>query len=153
MSKEILSQVANLAEEFFQLIDKELKIEIVPGETEDAYIVKVETPDPGILIGFHGERLYAIQFLLGLGIYRKTGTWQRVILDVGDYRIKRHEVLEKMALTAAQKVNFSGEEYPFPPMPAAERRIIHMVLTENPQVATESRGEGRDRHLVVVPKR
>ena len=146
-----VKEIQDLSQKFFQLLDGQVKVSVSP--EEELVKIQAETADPGVLIGYHGERLYALQFLLSLMVFRKLGEWRKVVVDVGDYRIKREEALERMALSAAQKVKFAQEEYLFPPMPAAERRVIHLVLSTHPDVLTESRGEGRDRYLVVIPKK
>ncbi len=84
--------------------------------------------------------------------YHKLGEWQRIALNVGDYWKKREEVLKRIALSAAQKVKFSGSEYELPAMNSSERRIIHLFFAEDPEITTESRGEKNERRVVLKPK-
>lgn len=130
----------------------EVKAEIKITSDEDVYQVQLETEDPGILIGYHGETLRSFQRIVAMIIYRQTSEWLRIVVNVGDYRQRRQEALEKMALAAAQKARFSKEAQSLPPMPSAERRIIHMALAEEDDVETISEGEGRNRYVVVHPK-
>jgi len=122
-------------------------------DKEGTVQVQLETEDPGALIGFHGETLASLQLILGMMVYRQTGQWTRVLVNVNDYREKRQESLERMALSAAQKVKFSGEAQALPPMSPAERRIIHLALAGDPEVATESEGEDYHRRVVIKPKK
>ncbi|MBM3205991.1 hypothetical protein FJZ41_04050, partial [Candidatus Shapirobacteria bacterium] len=108
--------------------------------------------EPGILIGYHGQSLVAIQQILTLMAFKKFGEWVRLLVDVGDYREKRKESLEQMAKSLAQKVKLSGQSQVFPPMSSFERRIIHLVLAEDNEVKTVSEGEGDQRHVVLKPK-
>lgn len=119
----------------------------------DVYHLTIESKDSGILIGYHGENIYALQLILGLIVYQKGGSWQRIVIDVGDWRAKREEQLKRMALGVAQRVKFSGETVTMPFLNAAERRIIHLALAESPDVETYSEGQGKDRRLVVIPKK
>jgi len=122
-------------------------------EKQGAVLVNIETSIPGILIGYHGRTLSALQRILSLIVYRRLGEWLKIILDVDGYRQKREETLKRMALSAAQKVKFSGQEQELPPMSSAERRIIHLVLSDDSEVETESRGEGKERRVVIKPKK
>ena len=72
-------------------------------------------------------------------------------LDINDYKKKKIEYLESLAKTFADEVVASKEEKELPPMPPYERRIIHAQLSERKDIATESRGEGMDRHIVIKP--
>lgn len=107
--------------------------------------------DTGMLIGYHGDTISALQLILGLLLYKQTGSWSRLVLDIGDYRQKRSQVLEKLAQNTAQKVKFSGEPIALFNLNPFERRVIHTYLAEFPDVVTQSEGEGKDRHLVVSP--
>jgi len=151
-----------MEEKIIKLIDKYLR-EILEGlkveasfkleEKEEVIFVNLETPTPGILIGYHGRTLSAIQRILSLIVFRHLNQWPKIVLDVGGYRQKREETLKRMALSAAQKVKFSGQEQELPPMSAPERRIVHLSLSEDSKVETESRGEGKERRVVVKPKK
>lgn len=118
-----------------------------------AWQVQIETEKTGILIGFHGETIAALQLMVGLIVYKKLGKWQPLLLNVGDYRERRKAQLERMALNTAQRVKFSGQAVALPFLNAAERKVIHLFLKEDGEVETESEGEGRERRLVIRPKK
>jgi len=122
-------------------------------EKKEVININLQTDNPGIFIGYHGQTLASIQLILSMMVYRKLGEWVKLVVDVGDYRLRRAEALGRIALSAAQKVKFSGQEYELPSMSSAERREIHLALAENPEVETESTGEGRDRRVVVKPRK
>lgn len=107
--------------------------------------------DSSFLIGFHGQTLNALQTVLGVMSMRKTKEFVPFNLEAGGYRRQREEELQRRALEAADKARFLLKEVSFPAMPAAERRIIHVTLQEEKGVRTESRGEARERHVVVMP--
>jgi len=139
-----------ITKELFSLLETKVGLEIK--EEEDGVVIQLTTDEPGILIGYHGQALQALQLLIALIGFRKLGEWTRVLVNVGDYREKREESLTNMAKSLAQKVKFSGTSQGLPPMSSAERRIIHLALAEEQEVETVSEGEGRDRHVVIKTK-
>lgn len=153
MKKDNLKIAEDLTEGLLKLIGVEAKAEVQEDKENGVIKIQIETPEPGILIGYHGETLSAFQVVLGIMISRKLGEWIRVAVNIGDYREKREEVLRQMALTAAQKAKFSGEPVVLPELSASERRIIHLVLVDHPDAISQSEGEGENRRLVVKPKK
>ena len=152
MEEKNLDLIKKITEELFDKLKIETSISILKDE-EDTVRVDVSGKDLGILIGFHGETLGALQLILSLMVYKKLGRWQQLVVDVGDWRKKRKENLQKLAKRMAERVKFSGEKQELPPMLPFERRIIHLTLSEDPKVTTESIGEGDDRHVVIKPKK
>jgi spoIIIJ-associated protein len=106
----------------------------------------------GALIGRKGERLSALQHLVNLMLSRKMGEWTRVLVDVEDYRGRRERQLNDLALRAAGRVAETGKMLQLEPMPALERRWIHIALREHPDVLTQSVGEEPNRRIVVLPR-
>jgi len=129
---------------------KPQELTITKDET-DSYQAQInlDDQDTGVLIGYHGDTIASLQLILGIMLYKQTGSWNRLIVNINDYRQKRQESLEKMAQDTAQKVKFSGEPIALFNLNPYERRIIHNYLNEYPEVATESQGEDKNRHLVV----
>lgn len=150
-SKKSAKLVEKLTKELIGHLKIEAKAKV--SEKDEVIHVQFETDNPGILIGYHGETLSSLQLMLAMMVYRKTGEWTRILINVGDYRERRQESLERMALSAAQKVKFSGESQALPPMSSAERRIVHLALAEDPEVETISEGEGRDRRVIIKPRK
>ncbi len=121
-------------------------------ETNDTYEVFLQTKDPALLIGYHGETLSALQFILGQHVHSNLGSWLNLTINVNDYRERRKSALEALADSAVQRVVTTGQPHSLPPMPAGERRLVHMYLADHPQVVTASEGLGRTRSIVVSPK-
>jgi spoIIIJ-associated protein len=128
----------------------EAKIKIT--EEEDIISVSLETEDSGIVIGYHGETLEALQIVLALMLAKETGEFKRVSIEVGDYKKNREAWLEKLALDAKERVLSGEKEVYLTDLKAWERRVVHMVLQSDDQVGTESSGEGKERVLVIKPK-
>ncbi len=139
-----------ITNELFSLLETKVGLEIK--EEEDGVAIQFTTDEPGILIGYHGQALQALQLLIAMIGFKKNGEWTRVLVNIGDYREKREESLTNMAKSLAQKVKFSGTSQSLPPMSSAERRIIHLALADDQEVETVSESEGRDRHVVIKPK-
>lgn len=114
-------------------------------------LIPEEESDSSFLIGFHGQTLDALQTVVGVMAMRKMKEFVPFNLEIGGYRRQREEELQRRALEAADKTRFLLKEVAFPAMPASDRRIIHMTLQDEKGVHTESHGEGRERHVVVVP--
>lgn len=149
-AKAKITKVKKLVSELLDLIG--LKSEMEIEEKEAGVLINLKPENPAILIGYHGEALSSLQLILNLMVYRNLGEWLRITVNVGDYRERRQKTLEQMAGAASQRVKFSKTEFELPPMSAGERRVIHLFLANDPEVATESKGEGRERRVVVKPK-
>ena len=118
----------------------------VSGMTEDA------SDELGLLIGRRGETLGSLQYLLNVMVGRNYDDQNMVFgVDVEGYRRRREESLVEMARRVAEDVRETGDVITLEPMPAAERRIIHLTLSEEPGVVTESVGRGSDRQVEVMP--
>jgi spoIIIJ-associated protein len=122
------------------------------GEDPPTIFVDILGRDLGMLIGRRGENLAQIQYLVNLLANRKLGDWTRVIVDVEGYRSRREEQLIGLAERVARQVARSRRPIVLEPMPPNERRIVHMVLKSNPEVTTESNGEGANRRITVQPR-
>ena len=114
--------------------------------------IQTNEADGGILIGYHGETINALQLILGLILAKGEGDWLRVVVNVGEYREKRANYLTDLAKDTAVKVIESGEAMALYNLNPFERRVVHMALSERGDVVTESQGEGKNRFLVVSPK-
>ncbi len=119
---------------------------------EDSFRVNISCDeDSGILIGYHGQSLEAFQKILSLLVYRTLGEWQKILVDVEEYRADRENKLRELAESAANRARFLREPVTLSPMNSYERRIVHTAVGELEDVWTESTGEGRDRRVVIYP--
>jgi spoIIIJ-associated protein len=154
--KEIIKLIEKELETLCSLLDvdceKSLKLE--EGDEEVKYIkVSFEGEDLGYMIGAHGRHLDSLQYVLQLmtGKMTEQDPTYRVLVDVGGYREERNSKLEDLALQKADDVRILGEPVDLPPMKPADRRAVHMALSQFDDIETESEGEGRDRHVVIKP--
>ncbi|MEA2548773.1 MAG: spoIIIJ-associated protein [Chloroflexota bacterium] len=141
-----------ILEELMRHIGFAVRVEVETGDTSRLNVVA--DPDGrealGSLIGRKGERLSALQHLVNLMLSRRMGEWTRVLVDVEDYRGRRERQLRDLATRAAARVEETGKMIQLEPMPALERRWIHLALRDHPQVATQSIGEEPNRRIVVL---
>jgi len=114
-------------------------------------VLDLDTDKKGLLIGHHGKTLNALQYLAQVYIHRIAKNKLSIVVNVGDYRQKRQEVLQKLAEQTAEKVKRTKRAAFLEPMPAFERKQIHSVLSKNKDIATHSEGDEPYRYLVVEP--
>ncbi len=107
--------------------------------------------DLAILIGKHGKTIDSLQYLLALAINKKTDNYIKVLLDINGYRVKRELTLENLAIRQAQRAKTIGKKIVLEPMNAMERRIIHSILNDDPEIETYSEGEEPHRKIVIEP--
>jgi spoIIIJ-associated protein len=129
-------------------------VEVAAGETSRLNVVAQgdDRDSLGALIGRKGERLSALQHLVNLMLSKEMGSWTRVLVDVEDYRGRRERQLRELADRAAARVMETGKMLQLEPMPALERRWIHLTLRDHSGVATQSIGEEPNRRVVLVPR-
>jgi spoIIIJ-associated protein len=114
--------------------------------------VDISGRDLSILIGRQAETLNALQYIAGLIVSKELGHTVSVVVDVQGYRQRREQQLRQLARRMADQTIKSGRKQMLEPMPAAERRIIHIELRDNPYVTTESVGEEPRRKVTILPK-
>ncbi|HYM65014.1 MAG TPA: KH domain-containing protein [Candidatus Sulfotelmatobacter sp.] len=129
-----------------------IKTEISVSEDIEGISVSLETEDTGMIIGYHGETLEALQLVLSLILAKEAGEFKRVSLEVGDYKKNRTEYLENMALSFKDRALAEQKEVYISDLKSWERRIIHLFLQDDKEVVSESSGEGKDRVLVIKPR-
>ena len=116
-------------------------------------MVNVSGDDLSILIGRRGETLSALQYITRLIVGKELKQPVAVVIDVEGYRARRERQLRMLARRMAEQTIETGRTMTLEPMPANERRIIHIELRENPNVDTQSIGEGDRRKVTVIPQR
>lgn len=124
----------------------------VRSAAEDTVILDISGRDLGMLIGWRGETLRALQTVTNLLAGRKLGAERRVIVDVERYRQRRELTVREIAYRAARQVKATGDPITLDAMQAFERRAIHLALQDDPDVTTSSVGEEPDRRVVVGPR-
>ena len=130
-----------------------IRCSVTSRATPEAIVVDVSGRDLGVLIGWRGETLRALQTMTNLLASRKIGPDQRVIVDVERYRQRRENTVREIAYRAARQVKVTGDPITLDAMQPFERRAIHLALESDPDVTTVSIGEEPDRRVVVGPRR
>lgn len=152
MTKEEVEKIKTVVEDLIAGLEVIAEIKIGLDKEADFITVDLDSEEAALLIGFHGETLQSLQLILSFMVHKSLGKWVKVLVNIGDYRQKREEQLKKLALNLAMKAKFSGESQVIPNLTASERRTIHLILTDHPDVYTQSEGEGEQRQLFVKPK-
>ncbi|HCR36038.1 hypothetical protein A2130_04340 [Candidatus Woesebacteria bacterium GWC2_33_12] len=148
----IVETIEKLAKDLFSLAGVDVQVKVEESE-EGNYEVNLETTEEtGLLIGFRGENINAIQTVLGIMVKGVTGEWIRIIVNIGDYRQKQEQKLFALADQSADRAIETKEPQPIYNLTAGQRRIIHMYLSKRDDVVTESQGENLERFLVIKSK-
>lgn len=130
-----------------------VKTDIMIKEEKNNICIELTGPKMGSIIGYRGETLDALQYLVSLVLNKNHDVeYKRVILDAEHYRSKREETLRRVAYKTANKVRKSKRPFKLEPMNPYERRIIHSALQESNDVITYSEGEEPHRRVVVDVK-
>lgn len=147
MAKEVL-------ENLLSLVGISASVNLEAGGSGDQAVISldIEGEDLGILIGRRGETLSSLQYLVNLIVGRRLKAGVGVVVDVAGYRQRRYESLRLLARRLADQVRSTGRSVTLEPMPAGERRIIHLELSDDPYVTTQSIGQGEARKVAILSK-
>ena len=153
IDSEVLEQYINEAKKFVSdllgYMGKQVELEVLPSKGD--ILVNITGVDVGSLIGKKGATLEAIEYLANLAINNSKEEYIRIRLDIDNYRQRRIETLENLAINMAKKAKRTGCNVSLSPMNAAERRIIHTTLQDNDSVKTKSEGVEPKRKVVIIP--
>jgi len=119
----------------------------------DGEVIQLNVPSTslnGFLIGQRGDNMRALQYLTSTALKNNDFEHARVNVDVAEYKKQRADRLREKAVDWVKQVQSSGEPMALEPMNAADRRVIHQLAVEY-NLASESAGDGRDRHIVLKP--
>lgn len=145
--------IQEIAQNLLSLMGTKAQVEVSEDTGTQTFMVDIKTEEEtGLLIGRRGETLSSIQMVLSLIVRQKLGDWERVVVNVGDWREKEEERLRALAQGAAERAKETEQPQALYHLTAGQRRIVHLYLSEDESVTTESVGEGEDRYLVVKPK-
>lgn len=122
-------------------------------EGRKSVCVEVSGKDLGVLIGHRGQTINAFQRIAALIVSKEMSRWVRLSIDVEGHRSRREQQLRRMAKRLADQVSKTERPLSLEPMPASERRIVHMELQDHPDVYTESVGEDPQRKVIIHPKK
>lgn len=151
-----VAEVTAEAEKFLRGLLEALELEGTTSVRHDGEEIDVALDGEhlGVLIGPRGTTLLAVQDLVRVASQRRIGDHQtRLRLDISGYREKRKAALERFAAEQADTVARTGEEILLEPMPSADRKVIHDLLSSRTDVETRSEGEEPRRRIVIAPRR
>lgn len=140
------------ARKFLTDILNNMKVEgkVIIKEEKDTININIEGPNMGIIIGYRGETLDSLQYLVSLVINKNhENAYKRVVLNTENYREKREETLRRLAQKTASRVVKNSKLFKLEPMNPYERRIIHSELQGNTKIRTFSEGEEPYRRVVI----
>ena len=142
---------SEVIESLIDLLDADvvLTLKQLHNEDLDGPIFEIEGDDAGLLIGRKGETLKTFQFLVRYIVSHKLDDRVNLMIDVEGYQQRRYQSLENMARRVARRVSDTGRSITLEPMPANERRVVHMALSDHPEVTTESSGYGDSRQVTI----
>jgi spoIIIJ-associated protein len=123
-------------------------------QLEEGLLLEVKTEDAGRLIGRQGQMLSDLQYITNRLLFQQDTTAPKVMVDVGGYRAQAREALVKKAKNAAEKVRRWGDTVELEPMTAFDRRVVHQVLKDDPDVETHSvEVEGSEKKAILLRPR
>jgi spoIIIJ-associated protein len=155
--KQHIKLTQTVVEELLERMRVKAKVEpryVEPEDDKDRRVILVDIQgnDLSILIGRRSETLNALQYIASLIVSKEAGKWVPMMVDVQGYRERRNRQLRQLGRRMAEQAIQSGRRQVLEPMPANERRIIHLELRDHPQVFTESTGEEPYRKVTISLK-
>ena len=141
------------AQDFVERVTRAIGADVTARASEAAGVVTVTCSgrDLGLVIGKHGQTIDAIQYLAN-ALVRSAGGEHTVVVDAAGYRGRRAASLESIARSAAHRAMATGRRVDLEPMTAVERKIVHEVLKDDPELETASEGSEPHRYVVIVPR-
>ena len=155
--EDVLSITRETVEELLQKMKVKAQVSARYGEADDRrgripIYLDINGKDLSILIGRQAETLNALQYITSLIVGKELGRSATLIVDVEGYRLRREQQVRQLARRMAEQAVKTGRRQVLEPMPANERRFVHIELRENPEVTTESIGEGSRRKVTIIPQ-
>ena len=146
--RDVVKVVTEILETLLDLLEVTGKVELLSDEIPLA--LNIEGDDLGILIGRRGQTLASLEYITKLMVAGRLKAWLPLRVDVGGYKKRRRDSLQRLALYLAEQVKSRRRAITMEPMPADERRIVHLTLADNPDVTTHSIGESDSRKVVIL---
>mgnify|MGYP001455776993 CR=1 FL=1 len=145
-AKEVLTEI-------LKLMGIKAEVELRVGEKSDETVVEIRAENSGLLIGRKGQTLEALQYLVSrIAGERGVTEGPHIVVDIENYRQRRRKSLEDMALRLGEKAKRQRKTVTVDALSAADRRIIHAALQDDPWVTTKSLGQGSYRRLLIIPE-
>jgi spoIIIJ-associated protein len=147
--QDLLDEVKVLVSSILGAMNFDARVEVY--DVGGVIAVDVASADTALFIGQKGETIDALQYLVNVAAFTERGFFKRIVLDTEGYRQRRVEAIQGMAHRTARKAVRERRTVEMPPMNSAERRVVHLYLSDNPSVTTESEGTGAGRRVMVSP--
>jgi spoIIIJ-associated protein len=148
LEKDAVQVVTEILDTLLGLLGITGKVEVLSDEIP--LTLDITGDDLGILIGRRGQTLACLEYITKLIVVGRLKTWLPLTVDVAGYKKRRRDSLQRLALYLAEQVKSRRLAITMEPMPADERRIVHLTLADNPDVTTQSIGEGESRKVVIL---
>jgi spoIIIJ-associated protein len=141
-------------ERIVNFIIEDGEIQAIHSEEADTIVLGIKTSNPGVLIGRHGHTLDALQYIVNIITNKEFEEPERrkIIVDIEGYKERREDIVSKYAREKAEIVKKNGKKIALCYMNAVERRIVHLVLQDEPLLSTYSEGTEPFRRVIIVPK-
>ena len=141
-------------EKIVNFIIEDGEIQAINNEEDDTIVLGIKTSNPGVLIGRHGHTLDALQYIVNIISNKDIEESERrkIIVDIEGYKERREDVVSKYAHEKAEIVKKTGKNIALCYMNAVERRIVHLVLQDEPLLATYSEGTEPFRRVIIAPR-
>jgi spoIIIJ-associated protein len=147
--EDLLEEIRALVSMVLDAMGFEARVEVYDA---GGFIAADVAPDnTALFIGQKGETIDALQYLINVSAFRERPFFKRVVLDAEGYRQRRVEAIQGMAHRTARRAVRERRTVEMPPMNSSERRVVHLFLSDNPGVTTESEGSGGNRRVKVSP--
>ena len=157
--EKLIESAREILEKLLELMDIDATVTAsvdFPVESDDGMLdfasLDIEGEDLGILIGRKGQTLSSLQYMVRLILYHQTQEKIPIIIDIEGYKRRRYSALRALAERIAEQVRLRKRPFTLEPMPAFERRIIHLTLAKYPDITTESTGLDEARKVVIMAK-
>jgi spoIIIJ-associated protein len=147
--EELLDEIRTLVSSVLDAMGFDARVEVY--DAGGFIAADVTTDNTALFIGQKGETIDALQYLINVAAFRERRFFKRVVLDAEGYRQRRVEAIQGMAHRTARRAVRERRTVEMPPMNSSERRVVHLFLSDNPSVTTESEGTGDNRRVKVSP--
>jgi spoIIIJ-associated protein len=147
--EDLLDEIRTLVSSVLDAMGFEARVEVY--DAGGFIAVDVAPDNIALFIGQKGETIDALQYLVNVAAFRERPFFKRVVLDAEGYRQRRVEAIQGMAHRMARRAVRERRTVEMPPMNSSERRVVHLFLSHNPGVTTESEGTGHNRRVKVSP--
>jgi spoIIIJ-associated protein len=149
----VAEKATNALTDILRLMGFTASVEQKTTRNGEETILQIKTDNSGLLIGRKGQTLEALQYLVTrIAGERPGGDGPHIVIDIEDYRERQRKSLEDMALRLGEKAKRQRKTVTVDALSAADRRVIHAALQDDPWVTTKSLGQGAYRRLLIIPE-